>query len=114
MSLILRFELIIWLKVSLSLLLQISVYNLGWNHRFNRLVAKYHSNIWHLFECLKREEVAVRQQMLKILTGVQKKKNKAVAMLQQRISTLQSQFDENNISLAELLEGLSLLVGTSK
>jgi len=36
---------------------------LGWNHRFNRLVAKCHPNVWHFFDCLKKEEVCVRQQM---------------------------------------------------
>jgi hypothetical protein len=40
---------------------------LGWNHQFNRLVAKYHLNVWHFFDCLKKDEVCVRQQILKIM-----------------------------------------------
>jgi hypothetical protein len=27
---------------------------LGWNRRFNRLVVKYHPNVWHFFDYLKR------------------------------------------------------------
>ncbi|CAF3904242.1 unnamed protein product [Adineta steineri] len=86
----------------------------GWNHRFNRLVAKFHPNIWHLFDCLKKEEVLVRQQILKMIMGKNKTKCKKSAQLQQQISSLRSRFEENQISLDELLEGLSLLIGTSK
>jgi hypothetical protein len=83
----------------------------GWNHRFNRLVAKFHPNVWHLFECLKREEVTIRQQMLKMLTGVRKTVPKKTLSHQVRIDTLRSQFDQRTIGLDEFLEGLSLLVG---
>lgn len=33
--------------------------NLGWNHRFNRLVNRHHPNPWHFVECLKKEEASV-------------------------------------------------------
>ena len=105
MSQILRYVLTISQKAGLFILSSNLTSYLGWNHRFNRLIAKYHPNVWHLFECLKREEVAVRQQMAKILMGTQKKRNKATAMLQQRISCLQTHFNGKNSSLAELLEG---------
>ncbi len=49
---------------------------LGWNHQFNRLVAKYHPNVWHFFDCLKKEEVCVRQQMQKIMMDESKQINK--------------------------------------
>ena len=88
-------------------------YYLGWNHRFNRLVSKYHPNIWHLFDCLKKEEVIVRQQLLKMMAGGKIKQNKKVLLRQQRISTLQLRFNQKKIDLHELLEGLSLFIGTS-
>ena len=87
---------------------------LGWSHRFNRLVAKYHPNIWYLFDCIKKEEVLVRQQMLKMTMGGKQKKNQRSIFLQTDISTLRLRFDENQISLDELLQGLSLLIGTSR
>ncbi|CAF1125086.1 unnamed protein product [Adineta ricciae] len=86
----------------------------GWNHRFNRLVSKYNPNVWHLFDCLKKEEVLVRQQMLKMITGEKKDKCKKVLLRQERISFIQMQFNEGQINLSELLEGLSLLIGATK
>ena len=88
------------------------MHHLGWNHRFNRLVSKYHPNVWHLFDCLKREEVVVRQQILKVMAGAKNKQNKKVVTRQQATAFLQSQFDQKKINLNELLEGLSLLMGT--
>ncbi|CAF0790236.1 unnamed protein product [Adineta steineri] len=86
----------------------------GWNHHFNRLVAKYHPNVWTLFEALQKEEVAVRQQILKMIMGEKKIKNKKTIELQEKISSSRSLFYQNQITLPELLTGLSLLVGTSK
>ena len=88
-------------------------YYLGWNHRFNRLIAKHHPNIWHLFDCLKKEEVSVRQQMLKMAMGVKTNKPKKAVLLQDAISYLRSQLQRNEIQLIELLDGLSLLLGTN-
>lgn len=85
---------------------------LGWNHRFNRLVSNCHPNIWHLIDCLKREETAVRQRILKAMTGVSIKKDKHTQAIQQRINSLHSSFATKKISLNDLIEGLSLLIGT--
>ncbi len=84
----------------------------GWNHRFNRLVAKHHPNVWHLFDCLKKEEVAVRQRILKVMIGSKKKINKKAVALQEQINSLKLDFNQNKINLDDFLEGLSLLVGT--
>ncbi len=62
---------------------------LGWNHQFNRLVAKYHPNVWHFFDCLKKEEVCVRQQMQKIMMDESKQINKKAAAIQERIYSLE-------------------------
>ncbi len=55
---------------------------LGWNHRFTRLVTRYHPNVWHFFDCLKKE-VCVRQQMLKIMMDESKQINKKAAAIQE-------------------------------
>ena len=73
---------------------------------------KFHPNVWHLIECLKKEEVCVRQQMLKIMMGGKKNINKKTVSLQQRIHSLNSQFKEKQINIDDLLRGLSLLVAT--
>ncbi|CAF1356593.1 unnamed protein product [Adineta ricciae] len=86
----------------------------GWNHRFNRCVAKYHPNVWHTLDCFKREEVLFEQQVLKMLTGEEKKRDKKTINLQARIDTLSSLFEHNQINLSDLLDGLSLLVGVKK
>jgi hypothetical protein len=78
----------------------------------NRLVDKYHPNVWHLIDCLKKEEVTVRQKVLKMMMGAKKHTNKKAALLQQRILSLRSDFDQKKINLGDFLEGLSLLVGT--
>ncbi|CAF2979155.1 unnamed protein product [Rotaria sp. Silwood2] len=83
-----------------------------WNHRFNRLVAKFHPNVWHLFDCFRTEEVCVRQAMLKMTMGEKKQTKKKTADFQQRLDSLQSQFDDKMITIDELFEGLILLVAT--
>jgi hypothetical protein len=75
-------------------------------------VAKHHPNVWHLFDCLKKEEVAVRQRILKVMIGSKKKINKKAVALQEQINSLKLDFNQNKINLDDFLEGLSLLVGT--
>ena len=101
---------ITWLRVIFSFFavffLKLFFLQLGWNHRFNRLVAKYYPNVWHFIECLKKEEVCVRQHMLKITMGGKKQINKKVAAVQDQIHSLQSQFKEKEINICGLLQGL--------
>ncbi|CAF0856064.1 unnamed protein product [Rotaria sordida] len=83
----------------------------GWNHRFNRLVAKYHPNVWHFFDCLRKEEVVVRQKILKMMTGAKKNINRKDIIFQQRVDSLASDFNQNKINLGDYLQGLSVLIG---
>ncbi len=48
------------------------------------------------------------------MAGAKKTQNKKVVTRQQAITVLQSQFNQKKIKLNELLEGLSLLIGTGK
>ena len=68
--------------------------------------------MWHFIDCIKKEEVCVRKQMLKITMGEKKQINKRAAAVQERIHSLQSQFKEKEIDIGDLLQGLSLLIGT--
>ena len=72
----------------------------------------HHPNIWHLFKCFRKEEVAVRQKMLKMIIGAKKKTNKKAAIFQQRIDALKSDLNQNKLVLGDFPEGLSLLLGT--
>jgi hypothetical protein len=49
-----------------------------------------------------------------MLMGKKKNKSQKGAQIQQQIYLLRSLFEKNQISLGELLEGLSLLIGSSK
>lgn len=86
--------------------------NIGWNHRFNRLVNRSRPNVWHLFDCLKKEEVCVRQQLLKMATGVQKKRDSKTIGIQHKLDILDSRFKDKKINVDRFLEGLSLVMGT--
>jgi hypothetical protein len=70
--------------------------------------------MWSLIDSLRKEEVAVRQQLLKMMMGGKKIKDKKTVELQQRISSARAFYYQNQTTLPQLLEGLSLLVGTSK
>jgi hypothetical protein len=56
---------------------------LGWNHRFNRLVAKYHPNVRNFFDCLKK------RRSLRSPTDESKQINKKAAAIQERIYSLE-------------------------
>jgi len=68
--------------------------------------------VWHLFDCFRIEELCVRQTMLKMTMGVKKQASKKTADFQQRLDSLQSQFDCKTITIDEFFKGLTLLMAT--
>jgi len=70
--------------------------------------------MWNFFDCLQKEEVGVRQQALKMIMGEKKVKVVKIVELQAKINLSRSLFNQNQITLPELLTGLSFLIGTSK
>ena len=70
--------------------------------------------MWHLFDCFRTEEVCVRQTMLKMAMGVKKQTSKKTADYQQRLDSLQSQFDGKIITIDALFQGLTLLMATQR
>ena len=99
-----------WLKVRSFKPFLFLFFSIGWNHRFNRLVDKYHPNIWHLVECLNREAVCVRQQMLKMTMGQRKKRSSKTIGTQEKIDTLESRLAEKKINVDDFLVGISLII----
>ena len=83
---------------------------IGWHNKFNNRVDKTHPNVWHLFECLQREELAFRQQLGKINCGMEKKSNNTSCTTRTEIDTLTERYEQNQISLSEFINGLSVLV----
>jgi hypothetical protein len=84
--------------------------HIGWHNKFNNRVDKHHPNVWHLFECLQREELSFRQQLGKLNSGMQKKSNKKICITRTQIETLTKRHEEKEIDLMEFLHGLSTLV----
>ncbi|CAF0877561.1 unnamed protein product [Rotaria sordida] len=82
----------------------------GWHNRFNNRINKHHPNIWHFISVIKVEEVVFQQQLIHIQTGAQKKKKKKTTVMEQRLQTLSSRFENAEIDLKEYLQSLSLLV----
>ena len=88
------------------------LFQLGWNNHFNRLVARFHPNVWHLFDCFRMEEVCMRQKMLKMVMGKNKNTNKKTNDFHKNYESLQSRFDGKTITIDEFFEGLTLLIST--
>jgi hypothetical protein len=84
--------------------------HIGWHNKFNNRVDKHHPNMWHLFECLKREELSFRQQLGKINSGMQKKSNNTTCITQTQVDTLTQRHGQKEIGLMEFIHGLSTLV----
>jgi hypothetical protein len=56
------------------------------------------------------EEVYFRQQMIHMKSGKSKTKSKKTRFMQDRLATLSSRFDNQEIDIQEYLQGLSFLV----
>jgi len=59
---------------------------------------------------LKREEVYFGQQVLHMKSGKSKIKSKKVCLMQDRLTTLSTRFDNAEIDVHEYLQGLSFFV----
>ena len=65
-------------------------------------------------ETLKKDEVIFRQLMLKINSGGQRKKTKAVLAFEVRLKTLGTRFENNGIDGKQYFKVLSFLVANKK
>jgi hypothetical protein len=82
----------------------------GWHNKFYNRVEKTHPNVWELFECFQREELAFRQQVEKINCRMEKKSNETGCLIQNRIKTLTERHEQKLISLLEFINGSSVVM----
>ena len=66
--------------------------------------------MWHLFECLKREELSFRQQLGKLNCGIEKKPDTKKGHTRIQIITLSERYNQESIDLLEFLQGLATII----
>ena len=81
-----------------------------WHNKFNHRVDKHHPNVWHSFECLKREELSFRQQLRKLNSGIERKPNAKSCKPRIQTETLTKCYNQEDIDLMEFLHGLSTVI----
>ncbi|CAM2728336.1 unnamed protein product [Rotaria socialis] len=83
----------------------------GFHNRLNLRVAKHHPNIWILIRCIQGEEIRFNHVLIQMIGGLTcRTKTAATNAIQQRIDTLYLRYQNNEITVDELLLGLSYVV----
>ncbi|CAF1474881.1 unnamed protein product [Rotaria sordida] len=82
----------------------------GWHNKFNNRGQKHHPNIWHLIECLQREELSFRHKLGRLKCGFQKKSDDKSCTTRQQIQKMAKNYEEEESTLMEFLHGLSTLI----
>jgi hypothetical protein len=83
---------------------------IGWHNKLNNRVDKHYPNVWHLFECLQREELSFRHQLGRLKSGFQKKSLNKPCTARKQIQKMAKDYEETQSILTEFLHGLSTLV----
>lgn len=84
--------------------------DVGWHNKFNHRVDKHHPNVWHLFDCLQREELSFRHQLGRLKCDFQKKTDDKPCVTRKQIQKMSEDYEGKQSSLIEFLHGLSVLV----
>ena len=92
-----------WKRIYLS-------HSSGWHNKSNNWVDKHHPHVWHLFECLKREELSFRQQLGKLNSGIERERKAKNCNTRIQIETLTKRYNQEDIDLIEFLHGLSMVI----
>ncbi|CAF4423484.1 unnamed protein product [Rotaria socialis] len=83
----------------------------SFHNRLNLRVAKHHPNIWILIRCIQGEEIRFNHVLIQMIGGLTcRTKTAATNAIQQRIDTLYLRYQNNEITVDELLLGLSYVV----
>ncbi|CAM4967139.1 unnamed protein product [Rotaria socialis] len=83
----------------------------GFHNRLNLRIAKHHPNIWILIRCIQGEEIRFNHVLIQMIGGLTcRTKTAATNAIQQRIDTLYLRYQNNEITVDELLLGLSYVV----
>ncbi|CAF1584841.1 unnamed protein product [Rotaria magnacalcarata] len=81
-----------------------------WDNKFNNRVEKHHPNVWHLFQCLQRQELSFRQKLGKANSGQQLGSSNRKCTIRTQVDILKERYEQEHIDLIEFLYGLSTLV----
>ncbi|CAF1067047.1 unnamed protein product [Rotaria sordida] len=83
----------------------------GFHNRLNLRIAKYHPNIWTFIRCIQGEENRFNHVLIQMIGGLAARlKTATTNAIQQRIDTLYLRYQNNDITVDELLNGLSYVV----
>ena len=88
---------------------------LGYNNRFKRRVQKTHPNIWHFIDSIREEVHTILDLIQQINSGMPPRtKRSQTKTSERRIKELYDRFNQNKITVQELLRGLSFYVANEK
>ncbi|CAF3958786.1 unnamed protein product, partial [Rotaria sp. Silwood1] len=81
---------------------------LGFHNRLNSRLSKAHPNIWSFIKCIQGEENRFNHLMIQMKAGLSTRpKTARTQTTQQRLDTLYSRYNNSEIDLMELFDGLS-------
>ncbi|CAF1216598.1 unnamed protein product [Rotaria sp. Silwood1] len=90
-------------------------YSEGYNNRFKRRLKKTHPNIWHFIDSIREEVHTIHDLIQQINSGMPPRtKRSQTRTSERRIKELYDRFNQNKITVQELLRGLSFYVANKK
>ncbi|CAF3721007.1 unnamed protein product [Rotaria sordida] len=90
-------------------------YSEGYNNRFKRRLQKIHPNIWHFIDSIREEVHTIHDLIQQINSGMPPRtKRSQTRTSERRIKELYDRFNQNKITVQELLRGLSFYVANKK
>ena len=88
---------------------------LGYYHRFKRRLHKTHPNIWSFIDSIRREVHIVHNLIFQIDCRMQPREKRTQSKtVERRIKELYNRCDNNEISIDQILQKLSLYVANEK
>ncbi|CAF5224096.1 unnamed protein product, partial [Rotaria magnacalcarata] len=70
-----------------------------WHSKFNNRVEKHHPNVWHLFQCLQRQELSFRQKLGKANSGQQLGSSNRKCTIRTQVDILKERYEQEHIDL---------------
>ncbi|CAF1401753.1 unnamed protein product [Adineta ricciae] len=90
-------------------------YSEGYNNRFKERLHKTHSNIWIFMDSIRHETNTIHDLIQQIHSGMPPRtKRSQTRTAQQRMTELCNRFNQNEITMRDLLRGLSFYVANQK
>ena len=88
---------------------------LGYNNRFKRSLQKSHPNIWLFMDSIRKEVHTIHDLIQQINSGMPPRtKRSQTRIAEQRMKELYDRFNQNKITVQELLRSLSFYVANQK